>query len=243
MKTTVMKIPYHCLALVVLTFFAPSVGFGQVVKKCPTVWIAGPTTEVEAGTSIVFTAQLTGLNPTTQPKFRWELSAGTIMVGQGTASVTVDTTGLGGVVVTARVFVGGVSKDCPTQASRSSNVLPSGFVCGLPFDSYGDIGFEDEKARLDNFAIQLLNQETSTGYIFVYAGRRSYEGEAAERLLRAKDYLVKKRRIPAVRIITIDGGYKEDLDVTLMIAPQGATAPVAMPTLSPGEIELTKPRP
>jgi hypothetical protein len=238
-----MKIPFHHLVLVVLTFFAPTVGFAQVVKKCPTIWVDGPTTEVEAGTSIVFTARLTGLSAMTQPKFRWELSAGTIMVGQGTASVTVDSTGLGGAVVTAKVFVGGVSRDCPTQASRSSNVLLSGFACGLPFDSYGDIDFEDEKARLDNFVIQLFNQETSTGYIFVYAGRRSYEGEAAERLLRAKDYLVKHRRMSPERIITIDGGYKEDLAVTLMIAPQGATAPVAMPTLSPGEIELTKPRP
>lgn len=238
-----MKIPLHHLVLVVLTFFAPTVGFAQVVKKCPTVWVDGPTTEVEAGTSIVFTTRLTGLSATTQPKFRWELSAGTIMSGQGTASITVDTTGLSGAVVTGKVSVGGLSRDCPTQATRSSSVLPYGFACVLPFDSYGDIGFENEEARLDNFVIQLFNQKRSTGYIFVYAGRRSYEGEASERLLRAKDYLVKHRRITPERIITIDGGYKEDLEVTLMIAPHGATAPVAMPTLSPGEIELTKPRP
>jgi hypothetical protein len=237
-----MKIPHHILALVVLTFLAPRV-LGQVAKKCPTVWIDGPTTQVDPGTSIVFTARLTGLNPTTQPKFRWELSAGTIMAGQGTPSVTVETTGLGGAVITAKVFVGGLSRDCPTQASGSSNVFPPGIVCGLPLDSYGDIGFEDEKARLDNFVIQLFNQEKSTGYILVYAGRLSYEGEAAERLLRAKDYLVKHRRMKPEQIITIDGGYKEDFEVILMIASQGATAPVAMPTLSPGEIELTKPRP
>ena len=42
---------------------------------------------------------------------------------------------------------------------------PEGFVqiyvCGwvTPFDEYGDIRFADEKARLDNFAIQLMNQE------------------------------------------------------------------------------------
>jgi hypothetical protein len=94
-----MKIGPHHLALFVLTFFAPSVGLGQVVKKCPTIWIEGPTTEVEAGTSTVFTARLTGLSATTQPKFRWKLSAGTIMSGQGTASITVDTAGLEGAVV------------------------------------------------------------------------------------------------------------------------------------------------
>ena len=55
-------------------------------------------------------------------------------------------------------------------------------ACDWPFDEYGDIRFEDEKARLDNFAIQLSNYEAATGYIFAYAGKKTYESEAAERL-------------------------------------------------------------
>ena len=192
---------------------------------------------------MVFTARLSGLNPTARPEFRWETSAGTIVSGQGSPSVTIDTVGLGGVTVTARVTVTGIATTCPTEASRSSNVYREGIVCALPFDSYGEIQFEDEKARLDNFVIQLFKAEAATGYIFVYAGRRSYEGEAVERLLRAKGYLVKVRKIDPKRIITIDGGYREDVEVSLIIAPQGANAPVPMPTISPGEIELTKPRP
>src|SRR5687767_10925665 len=48
-------------------------------------------------------------------------------------------------------------------------------ACGLlmKFDEHGDIRFSDEKARLDNFAIQLLNQKDSVGYIVVYAGQRA----------------------------------------------------------------------
>jgi hypothetical protein len=113
----------------------------------------------------------------------------------------------------------------------------------MAFDEYGDIRFEDEKARLDNFAIQLFNQKSATGYIFAYAGKQTYEGEAAERLLRAKNYLVKVRDMDPARIIVVDGGYQEELRVTLILVFPGVTPPIAMPTLSPSEIELTKRRP
>ena len=113
----------------------------------------------------------------------------------------------------------------------------------MPFDQYGDIRFEDEKARLDNFAIQLFNYKGATGYILAYAGKQTYQGEAAERLLRAKNYLVKVREMDPARIITIDGGYQQEFSVSLIIAPPGAAAPSAMPGLSPAEIERTKTRP
>lgn len=38
-------------------------------------------------------------------------------------------------------------------------------------DEYGDINIGDEKARLDNFAIELQENPTATGYILCYAGR------------------------------------------------------------------------
>ena len=238
-----MKIPHLWLTLSALALSASSLAFAQATEKCPTVWVDGPTSDVTYGTPIVFTARLTGVNPTARPEFRWEVLAGTLVSGQGTSSVNIDTVGLGGVTVTAKVIVTGISTTCPTEASRSSNVYPEGIICALPFDSYGEIRFEDEEARLDNFVIQLFNEKKAKGYIFVYAGRRTYEGEAAERLLRAKQYLVEKRKMSAERIVTVDGGYKEDLETTLIIAPQDAVPPVPMPTLSPGEIELTKPHP
>ncbi|HET6892984.1 MAG TPA: hypothetical protein VFH31_17900 [Pyrinomonadaceae bacterium] len=237
-----MKIFYSSLILSAFAVFTP-IGLSQGSVTCPTVWINGPTSDSAANEPLVFTARVTRLNPTAQPKFRWEISAGTILSGQGTPSVTIDTTGLGGVTVTAKVIVEGMATDCPKGASRSASILPLGIACGLPFDTYGDISIDDEEARLDNFAIQVLNDETSTGYILFYAGRSSYEEEGTERLKRAKEYLVRKREMPPERIITIDGGYREDFTIILIVAPSKANPPVAMPSLSPPEIELTKPRP
>lgn len=238
-----MKRPHRHLVLAFLVILAPIAASARVPQKCPTVWVGSPTTGVTPGKSVVFTARLTGLNPTVQPEFHWEVSAGGIISGQGTPQLTVDTAGLGGQVVTARVSIGGVSRPCSVEASHSYPIPFEPITCGLPFDQYGDISLEYEQARLDSFVIQLFNETRSQGYIFAYAGRRSYKGEAAARLRRAKDYLVEVRQMSPGRIVTIDGGYKEDFEVTLIIVPLGATPPSAMPTLSPSEVQLTKPQP
>ncbi len=108
------------------------------------------------------------------------------------------------------------------------------------FDSYGDLSWEDEKAHLDNFAIALQNDPDSIGYIIVYAGRRSCVGEAKDRALRAKKYLVQTRAIEASRIKWIDGGYREELTVILQPAPRGAPELTASPTLKRSEVQLIK---
>jgi hypothetical protein len=55
-------------------------------------------------------------------------------------------------------------------------------IDNYPLDEFGNVRYEDAEARLDNFVIQLFNllEEESVwrGYIIVYAGRRSYIGEA-----------------------------------------------------------------
>jgi hypothetical protein len=220
------------------------VAFSQSPKQCPTVWVAGPSATYElvaTSESITFAAHLRPSKSPAQPEYRWKVSAGTIASGQGTPKITVDVAGLGNLVITARVSVGGLAS--PAEASRSVTLLPMGMVCGLPFDQYGDVNIENEMARLDNFAIQLQNDGTAQGHIFAYAGKRTYPGEALQRVQRAKDYLVNVSGIEPERVVAVDGGYRTEFSVTLIIAPRGAAPPSASPEFSPCEIELTKRRP
>lgn len=91
-----------------------------------------------------------------------------------------------------------------------------------PFDEYGRICWEYEKARLDNFAIQLLNdKQTTLGHIIVYDGKRACRGEVVARAMRAKKYLVEYRKVPADRIVWRWGGYLDHM-TTLVIHPAGA---------------------
>lgn len=109
-----------------------------------------------------------------------------------------------------------------------------------PFDTYGTITWELEKAHLDNFAIALQQDPDSIGYIIVYAGRRACVGEAKERALRAKKYLVEIRGIQASRIKWIDGGYREEPTVILQPASRAGTKLTASPTLKRSEVQIIK---
>jgi hypothetical protein len=220
-----------------------SVAGAQTPATCGVVGVDGPA-QVDVGMPIRFKARISGMGHITKPEFKWFVSAGTIMKGQGTDEITVDTTGLGGFVLTATVQLAGVPPGCKESESSTMEVKKPPLTCGLPFDLYGDIKFEDEKARLDNLAIQLMNQQLSTAYILMSAGQVTFENEAAERLARAKSYLVDVRDIDRNRIVTVDCGFSQDLTIHFYVAPLGATPPLcSSPEIPFSEVKFTKPRP
>jgi len=191
----------------------------ECLPPCPTVSVSCPT-DVDQGSPITFTASVSGDMTVT---YNWSVSSGTISSGQGTSSITVDTTGLGGQTVTATVELGGLDPSCSRTASCTTSIKAP-VPPAVKFDEYGNIRFNDEKARLDNYAIQLQNAPGSQGYIVAYG---SCAGEAEARANRAKDYLVNTRGVDASRLMTIDGGCRSDLSVELWVVPTGATPPAA----------------
>jgi hypothetical protein len=110
-------------------------------------------------------------------------------------------------------------------------------------DEYGDISFEDEKARLDNLAIELQNDPTAEGYLICYGGRVGRKGEAGRRCDRARGYLSGYRHIPSAQIVTLGGGFREYLTVELWVVPRGAKPPQAAPTVDPKEVRFVRARP
>jgi len=102
-----------------------------------------------------------------------------------------------------------------------NRAYPSSTTPNSPFDEYGNICWDDEKARLDNLAIQLQKQPTATGEIMVYAGRISCNDEAKYRGNRARGWL-KKRGVPSHQIIVKDGGFQKDVLTILIIVPREA---------------------
>ena len=207
----------------------------RCVLPCPTVTVSCPDV-VDEGQPATFTANVTGGDPNVSATYNWSVSGGTITSGQGTPSITVDTTGQGGRAITATVNVGGYPPECNTQASCTTT--PQVRAVARMFDQYGNIAFNDEKARLDNFAIQLQNEPGAQGYIIAYGGRRGRAGEAQARADRAKDYMVNTRGVDPGRIVTVDGGFREDMTVELWIVPTGATPPTASPTLQQSDVTI-----
>ncbi len=97
-------------------------------------------------------------------------------------------------------------------------------------DEYFILKWRDEQARLDNFAIELLNNPSHKGYIIAYGEPICRPGQAQARADRAKSYLVKTRRIEPERLKTVDGGYHDRTSIELYAVPEGAIPPVANPT-------------
>ena len=230
------------LSILLFITLAPRVG--AQTTPCGIIGIDG-LAQVDPGTSLALKAQLTGVIHTTKPEFKWDVSAGTITMGQGTDRITVDTTGLGGVEIVVTVELTGAPPGCQGSASKTTRVKIPEIICGLAFDSYGDVKFEDERARLDNFAIHLTNEPLATGLIRMSSGKKTFANESRKRLDRATSYLANVRGIDPNRITTLDCGFTTNLNIHLYIVPPGATPPQCDPTVVVpfSQVKFTKPRP
>src|SRR5712691_3362618 len=187
---------------------------------CPTVIVSCPDAAAE-GQPATFRATISGGSGALTPTYNWTVSAGRIISGQGTPSITVDTAGLAGQTIRADFELGGYGMRCPATCATSIPVI----IKPRKFDEYYDIARNDEKARLDNYAIQLQGEPGSHGYIFVYPSNRARANEAQARARRISDYLVNSRGIDASRFTVTIAAAREDWLFELWIVPAGATPP------------------
>src|SRR5919112_940060 len=209
-------------------------------SPCPyPVNVTAPAT-VADGDIVTFTADVAYQGPSAL-NYTWTVSPPTarILSGVGTPTITVDSSGLNNRKVTAILVVDDCSGD---RACRQTAQAATG-VAALPkistpkrFDEFPSVAHDDDKARLDNLAIELQNNPGSTGYVVAYAGRSSRAGEAERMGRRAIEYLTTTRGLSADRVRFIDGGYREANTFELWLLPQGATPPTPTPTLTPEQI-------
>lgn len=93
------------------------------------------------------------------------------------------------------VFVGGFS---------NLNLIRS-VKADSPFDSYKNISWKEETAHLDNFATYLHNNPEMIGYVVFSVGEKDSIRKVKNRINRAKNYLIKFRKVAKSRIIIIEG--------------------------------------
>lgn len=191
---------------------------------CPEVRVSCPDHATEKAPA-TFTASLSGGTSGVVPTYDWTVTNGHIVSGQGTPSITVDTAGLAGQTIKATVDVGGYGIPCPASCSVS---LPIEEI-SKKFDEYYDIARNDEKARLDNYAIELQNEPGRQGYIIVYPARKAKSNEAQQRAERISDYLVNSRGIDPSRFTVKIGTARDNWLIELWVVPQGATPPLPQP--------------
>jgi hypothetical protein len=220
-------------------------------SPCPyPVNISAPVS-VNDGDLITFTSDV-AYSGSAPLSYTWTVSPADarIVSGVGTATITVDSTGLGSQRITATLVVddGSGNSMCRQQAQASTSIVlkkPPEVEC-KPFDQFQSVAFDDDKARLDNLAIELQSAPDSQAYVIIYSGRTSRVGQADMLGRRTMDYLVNQRGVDARRITIVNGGYRETDFIEIWICPPGAKTPQPTPTVQPGDAkpaqERTRPR-
>lgn len=135
------------------------------------------------------------------------------------------------------------------HAGASDAPFASGFppvpapTSSRKIDEYGNLRWRDEKARLDFYLIDLRSDPTIRACMVCYSGRRTRPGEGRRRCARAAEYVRRVGGIDAARIVTIDGGFREELTVELWAPPRGSSLPMASPTVDPSEVTFIRDAP
>ena len=201
-------------------------------RACPyNIQLSGPDRVIE-GDLITFMSNNVGADPTVPVNYNWTISSGTITSGQGTPSITVDTRGMGGQTINADLDVNDGVYDATCRQKISVPTLiekPPTPPTPRRFDEFPARAFDDDKARLDAFAIELQNNPDSQGYIIMYQGtdRASVRNKKVEVLSKkALDYLVKARGIDPRRVVITNWGTRPETYYDLWIIPPGAQPPV-----------------
>jgi hypothetical protein len=184
---------------------------------CPTLSTSGPSGVVQPGQDMTFTASSSG-----DVTYNWTVSAGTIKSGQGTSSITVDTTGVpqnGSVTATVEISGANLCADCPKTSSATGGVAaPPTFNL---VDTYGKLSNDDVKARIDNFYTQLNNDPNAKGYIIIYGTPAQIKAARAQ-----IDKAIAFRKYDASRVTIVEGPPQgTDVMVKLYTVPQGAANP------------------
>jgi hypothetical protein len=211
-------------------------------SPCPfAVNVSAPKT-VGEGEIITYAADV-AYGGTSGLSYHWTVSPSSarIMTGAGSQTITVDSTGLGSqrLIATLVVDDGSVDPLCHQTAQAVSMVAPEQkkIIVAREFDECNNCTFDDQKARLDNLAVELQNDPSTSGYIIAYGGRMSPIGQVERLMTRAQEYLIKQRGIDGSRLVVINGGFREEDSVELWLVPSGAAPPRATPTVQAGDVK------
>jgi hypothetical protein len=171
---------------------------------------------------MTFVANVSGGSQDTPITYNWTVSAGEIISGQGTSSITVRTPSDRSVSnITATVTLGGlpVGCDCPNTASETAGISPTPEA--VLINEFENIPPDQIRAQLDAFFADLQANPDAQGYIINYGPPRLVA--ARERLIRNH---IAFRQFPADRITFVNGGDTGGgIRTRLWRVPAGATPP------------------
>ncbi|MEP7213467.1 MAG: hypothetical protein ABI791_10345 [Acidobacteriota bacterium] len=194
---------------------------------CPAVSINGPAAPIPPGETIIFTAILAG-GAGGGTTYNWTVSAGTIVDGQGTPQIKVETDPLlAGSSFTATLSVSNPSwmMACTTTFSETAAIeeIPRPLArMGDEFRTRGS-NCEEGFARMDAFLTELANDPGARGVVAIY-GDTDAPRAARQRRQQLINFL-KIRKFDRDRIEFVEGRPERDGKTQFWLIPAGAEPP------------------
>ena len=190
---------------------------------CPTtVNVTGPSMITPIGDTMIFTASVIGGD---QPSvnYNWSVSAGTIVSGQGTSSITVATNSdLAGQTITATAEATGFCDTCPSSLNGSaSGEVAQPQLTPVKIDELGPMTPDDMKKRLEALGNALASDPSARGFIVNRGGTAREKAKRNRDLAKAIEFL----RIDTSRLTIVDGGGSGTVNSEIWVVPAGADNP------------------
>lgn len=175
-------------------------------QNCPGIMVQSPFYEIPEGDTLVFVAATKGADPKLALTYNWAISAGTIISGQGTAKIMVNTGGLAGMFVTATVELGGLPAKCASTASSSIEVIPAAqLVVSGTFTN----GQELKNAVQKFIAATAFKDTANAGTAFIYLYKSAATTESAFKIF--QDAIIgafEYNKVLPHQYMIVDGGKK-----------------------------------
>lgn len=158
---------------------------------CPRVMVSGPAGITNPGDSFHFTATIDKA-PSNPIDYRWTVSTGSIVDGQGTDKIRVDVDweAVDGITVTATVEVLGLAKECPNTYSLTAGVSHTRPAAVLE-DEYSTSISRIDNARLLAFVVEMNKSPSSFAYVYEYFVPGTRKTAVRRKITRTKAALVK----------------------------------------------------
>ncbi len=177
--------------------------------------------DVVEGTTAYFTAKISDAGQAAKPSYNWTVSRGRIKKGQGTPSIEVDTTDLGGNPVSATARVEGLNAALRVSCTTMIKRIPQAYK----LYEISNQSMDEESKQLLRFALRLnIGLEERAFIVAIGRSRQSVE-KVKKRAESARDYLVNQCGVDPSRIMGVGIGFGKEEALQLWVVQTGAAPP------------------
>jgi hypothetical protein len=113
-------------------------------------------------------------------------------------------------------------------------------VCTLPFDTYGKVSKDEERVRLDNAAMAMINNPTWFGVVILFISSEESKAAAMKRMAFMRDHLIRVRKVSSERLDIHFAYGDESLTIIHIVNPELRLAPKEAFNAKPSVDELRR---